>query len=310
MRPEPAGWLVLDKASGMSSARAVAHVKRALGAAKAGHAGTLDPLATGVLPVAVGEATKTVPWMTDGTKCYRFRIRWGEARDTLDAEGTVTGCSPNRPSAAAIRAALPAFTGTITQVPPAYSAVHVAGRRAYERARAGERVRPDPRKVDVHALELLALPDADHADFRLVCGAGTYVRSLARDLARVLATEGHVAALRRTRAGGFAEHQALTVAELAEIGDKGGKGAGLLPLEAALAGIPVLELTGREAVQVRQGCRIRPERVPGRRFGEGVVVASRAGRTVAVGQWYNREFAPRRVFRDRPRTRSRFEGKG
>ncbi len=309
MLPETAGWLVLDKPSGMSSAHAVAHVKRALGGVKAGHAGTLDPLATGVLPVAVGEATKTVPWTMGAAKSYRFRIRWGVSRDTLDAEGSVTGRSPNRPSAAAIRAALPAFTGTIVQAPPAYSAVRVNGRRAYARARAGEKVRPEPRRVDVHTLELAAVPDADHADFHVVCGKGTYVRSLARDLARVLATEGHVAALRRTRVGGFDEQQAVTVAELAEIGDKGGVGAKLLPLDAALVGIPVLELTRQEAVCARQGRRVCPERVPRKLIGEGVVVAACDGRTVAVGQWCNREFSPRRVFRNGPAVRHRFEGK-
>lgn len=308
MPPEPTGWLVLDKPAGMSSARAVAQVKLLLGAAKAGHAGTLDPLATGVLPIALGEATKTVQWAMAGTKAYRFRLRWGEARDTLDAGGSVTARSPARPAPAAIRRALPAFTGTISQVPPAYSAVHVGGRRAYALARAGTAVEPAARQVDVHELELVAVPDADHADFRLVCGKGTYVRSLARDLARALGTEGHVATLRRTRAGRFGEDEAVTVAELAAIADKGGVGAELLPLEAALAGIPVLEMTEREAARARQGGRVCPEQVPCKSIGEGAVVAACAGRAVAIGQWSNREFSPRRVFRMDPGMRNRSEG--
>lgn len=308
MPPEPTGWLVLDKPAGMSSARAVAQVKRLLGASKAGHAGTLDPLATGVLPIAVGEATKTMQWAMEGTKAYRFRVRWGEARDTLDAGGKVTACSSTRPSSGAIRRALPAFTGAITQIPPAYSAVHVQGRRAYALARAGAAVEPPPRRVQVHELELVDMPDADHADFHMACGKGTYVRSLARDLAKALATEGHVVTLRRTRSGRFAEADAVTVAELAAIADKGGVGAELLPLDAALAGIPVLELTEREAARARQGRRVCPEQVPCMFIREGAVVASCDGRAVAVGQWSNREFSPRRVFRNDPGMRNRSEG--
>jgi len=308
MPPEPNGWLVLDKPAGMSSAHAVAQVKRLLGASKAGHAGTLDPLATGVLPIAVGEATKTMQWAMEGTKAYRFRVRWGEARDTLDAGGKVTACSLTRPSSGAIRRALPAFTGTITQIPPAYSAVHVQGRRAYALARAGTAVEPAPRRVQVHELALVDTPDADHADFHMACGKGTYVRSLARDLATALATEGHVVMLRRTRSGRFAEEDAVTVAELAAIADKGGVGAELLPLDAALAGIPVLELTEREAARARQGRRVCPEQVPCKFIREGAVVAYCDGRAVAVGQWSNREFSPRRVFRNDPGMRHRSEG--
>ena len=308
MRPEPSGWLILDKAADVSSARSVAQVKRMLGASKAGHAGTLDPFATGVLPIAVGEATKTVQWVMEGTKTYRFRIRWGEARDTLDATGTVTARSDARPAPKATRGTLSAFTGTITQRPPAYSAVHVGGRRAYALARAGTPVEPAPRQVTVHALELVDMPDRDHADFQVVCGKGTYVRSLARDLAEMLGTVGYVRALRRTRAGRFSEADAVTVAELAEIADKGDIGAELLPLDVALADIPVLELTEGEAARARQGCRVRPTHLPRRIIGEGAVVAACSGRAVAVGQWNNREFSPRRVFRADWETGNRSEG--
>lgn len=308
MRPEPSGWLILDKAADVSSARSVAQVKRMLGASKAGHAGTLDPFATGVLPIAVGEATKTVQWVMEGKKTYWFRVRWGEARDTLDAVGTVTERNDARPVPGTIRRALPAFTGTITQRPPAYSAVHVNGRRAYALARAGTPVEPAPRQVIVHAIELVDVPDHDHADFRVACGKGTYVRSLARDLAEMLGTVGHVRALRRTRAGRFSEADAVTVAELAEIADKGDVGAELLPLDAALADIPVLELTEEEAAHVRQGRRVRPAHFPCRIIGEGAVVAACSGRAVAVGQWNNREFSPRRVFRADRETSNRPEG--
>ncbi len=297
MQPEPSGWLILDKDAGMSSAQAVARVKRLSGAAKAGHAGTLDPLATGVLPIALGEATKTVRWVTGGQKAYRFRIRWGEARDTLDSQGSVVRESSVRPTPAAIRAALGAFVGSILQVPPVYSAVHVKGRRAYALARAGRAVELAPRRVMVEGLELVDVPDADHADLNLVCGTGTYVRSLARDLAAALGTEGHVTMLRRTRVGRFGEDDAVTLAHLDAIADKGGVGAELLPLDAALADIPVLELTEGEAARAWQGRRIRPAQSPCMTNGDSVVFALCDGRAVAVGQWSNREFSPRRVFR-------------
>jgi tRNA pseudouridine55 synthase len=182
------GWLVVDKPYGMSSARAVALVRRSSGAGKVGHAGTLDPLATGILPLALGEATKTVQFAASGQKRYRFRIRWGERRDTDDREGAVVGESGSRPEAAAITAALARFTGTILQRPPAYSALKIAGRRAYALARAGKILELAPRPVEIAELRLIGAPDPDHADFETVVGAGTYIRALARDLAEVLGT--------------------------------------------------------------------------------------------------------------------------
>src|SRR5215469_15893676 len=195
------GWLVLDKPVGLSSAAAVTAVRRLFNAAKAGHGGTLDPLASGVLPIALGEATKTVGFAMAGTKTYRFTVRWGERRTTDDAEGTVMATSAARPAAAEIEAALQRFIGEIEQVPPDFSAIKVEGRRAYARARAGETLALAPRRVRIDRLSLLDRPDADHARLETVCGKGTYIRSLARDLAAALGTLGYVADLRRVAVG-------------------------------------------------------------------------------------------------------------
>jgi tRNA pseudouridine55 synthase len=203
------GWVVLDKPLGLGSTPAVGRVRRLFGAQKAGHGGTLDPLATGVLPIALGEATKTVPWVMDGRKEYRFTLRFGEARSTEDAEGEVTAESVVRPSDAAIVAILGTFLGEIEQRPPAYSALKIDGKRAYDLARAGETVELALRKVMIERLELVSRPDADHADLVVGCGKGTYIRSLGRDLALSLGTVGHLSALRRTRAGPFIESQAI-----------------------------------------------------------------------------------------------------
>src|SRR5262249_44748996 len=199
------GWVVRDKPLGMGSTQAVGKVRWLFQAEKAGHGGTLDPLATGVLPIALGEATKTVPFVMDGRKEYRFTLRFGEARSTEDAEGAVTANSDVRPSDEAIRAALPRFLGTIEQMPPAFSALKIDGKRAYDLARAGETVELKPRQVTIERLEFLARPDVDHADFVVACGKGTYIRSLGRDLALALGTVGHLSALRRTVAGPFTE---------------------------------------------------------------------------------------------------------
>ncbi|MBM3541566.1 MAG: tRNA pseudouridine(55) synthase TruB, partial [Alphaproteobacteria bacterium] len=212
------GWIVLDKPLGLSSAGAVAAVKRALDAAKAGHAGTLDPLATGVLPVALGEATKTASYVVDARKVYAFTVRWGEARDTDDAEGRVTAKSAHRPTADAIRAALPAFIGRVAQTPPVFAAIKIGGERAYARARREEDVELAPRVVEIEALELLDRPDADHARFRVGCGKGTYVRALARDLAVRLGTVGHIQALRREAVGRFGLESAISLAQLEVLG--------------------------------------------------------------------------------------------
>ena len=208
------GWIVLDKPVGMTSTHAVAVIKRLFAAKRVGHAGTLDPLASGCLPIALGEATKTVPFVVDGRKTYLFTIRWGEERDTDDAEGRIVGTSELRPDAAAIGAVLPRFVGRIEQVPPRFSAVKIAGERAYDLARDGEAVELKPRSVEIDRLELLETPDPDHAVLGCECGKGTYVRSLARDLGRVLGALGHVSALRRGRVGPFGEADMISLERL------------------------------------------------------------------------------------------------
>ena len=210
------GWVIVDKPVGMTSTQAVGMVKRLFCARRAGHAGTLDPLASGCLPIALGEATKTVPFVMEGNKSYRFTVRWGEERDTDDAEGRVIETSAARPDAAAISALLPRFVGTIAQVPPRFSAVKIEGERAYDLARDGEVVELDARPVEIHRLELLETPDADHAVLAAECGKGTYVRALARDIGRALGCFGHVAALRRTAVGPFTEDIATALATLQE----------------------------------------------------------------------------------------------
>ena len=199
------GWLVLDKPVGMTSTHAVSVVKRLFSAKRAGHAGTLDPLASGALPIALGEATKTVPFVMDGRKLYEFTVRWGEERDTDDAEGRVIAASEQRPSAEAIRALLPSYIGSISQVPPRYSAIKIEGERAYDLARDGETVELEARLVEIARLELVATPDPDHAVLHAECGKGTYVRSLARDMGRALGCFGHVSALRRVAVGHLAQ---------------------------------------------------------------------------------------------------------
>ncbi|MFO1189766.1 MAG: tRNA pseudouridine(55) synthase TruB [Alphaproteobacteria bacterium] len=270
-RPERglSGWLVVDKPSGLTSAQAVARVKRLTGAAKAGHAGTLDPLATGVLPIALGEATKTVSYVMDGAKTYRFTVRWGEARSTDDAEGPVTATHSGRPAEAEIQAVLPRFRGQIEQVPPVFSAIKVEGRRAYEMARADQAVVLASRRVMIRRLDLVARPDADHAVFEVECGKGTYMRSLARDIALALGTVGHVAALRRLRVGRFGEEQAISLEQEDHMGHSPALVAHLLPIETALDDIPALALTETEARKLRSGqdrrvARGQPRRPGGR----------------------------------------------
>ena len=208
------GWLVLDKPVGMTSTQAVGAIKRLFTRKRAGHAGTLDPLASGCLPIALGEATKTVPFVMDGRKVYRFTVRWGEERDTDDADGRVTATSDARPTRAAIEALLPRFTGTIAQVPPRFSAIKIEGERAYDLARDGETVELAARPVEIHRLELVDMPDADHAEFEAECGKGTYVRALARDIGRALGCFGHVEALRRKAVGPFGENDMISLEQL------------------------------------------------------------------------------------------------
>jgi len=247
------GWVILDKPLGMGSTQAVGKVRRLFGAQKAGHGGTLDPLASGVLPIALGEATKTVPFVMDGAKEYRFTVRFGEARSTEDAEGEVTETSDARPTDEALRAALPAFTGTIEQVPPAFSALKIDGKRAYDLARAGETVEMKPRRVVIDRLELVGRPDPNHADFVVGCGKGTYIRSLGRDLARAVGTVGHLSFLRRTAAGPFREEQAISLSKLEALGHNSRLLGALAPVATALDDIPALALTEAQATRLRQG---------------------------------------------------------
>jgi tRNA pseudouridine55 synthase len=246
------GWVVLDKPSGITSTQAVAQIRRIFNAQKAGHAGTLDPLATGILAIALGEATKTVPYVQDAAKIYRFTATWGESRDSDDAEGKVTGTSDARPTRAAIEAMLPRFTGALTQTPPAYSAIKVGGERAYDLARQGEEVTLEPRPVQVYEARLVEV-QADQAVFEILCGKGTYVRSWVRDIALALGTLGYVSQLRRTRIGGFLEKDAVGLETLTPFMHSPAAFAYLKPLSTALDGIPALAVTGSDTVRIRSG---------------------------------------------------------
>lgn len=283
------GWLVIDKPAGITSTDVVNRLKRAFQAQKVGHGGTLDPLATGVLPIAFGAATKTVPYVMDGTKEYRFTLRFGEARDTDDADGVVTATSGMRPSDEAIRAALPGFVGDILQVPPRFSAIKVAGERAYDLARAGAAVELAPRPARVDAFTLEDRPDADTAVFRVVSGKGVYMRSLARDLAAALGTVGHIAALRRLRVGPFAEAMAVPLDSAAALGQEDAAPSPLLPVETALADIPALALTGGEASRLSSGQALSLVsflgRVPHDADPDGGIVRVMAGgKALAIGR--------------------------
>jgi tRNA pseudouridine55 synthase len=256
MPSEPllSGWLVIDKPRGVSSAQVVGRVRRAFGV-KAGHAGTLDPLATGVLPIALGEATKTIAYAMNGRKRYRFRVHWGVARAGDDGEGEIVGNSAVLPQRAEIEAALPYFCGAILQTPPAYCALKVDGRRAHELARAGRAARLAPRQVEIYSLSLTATPGRDHADFEATVGKGTYIRALARDLANHLGTLGHIAALRRLSVGPFSEADAIPLESLGDEPHIAGSGK-LLPIETALAGVPAVVVAAGEVDRLRHGQRI------------------------------------------------------
>jgi len=299
------GWLVLDKPVGMTSTHAVSVVKRAFAAKRAGHAGTLDPLASGLLPIALGEATKTVPFVMDGRKVYRFTVRWGEERDTDDAEGRVAAVSTERPDAAAIRALLPRFTGLIEQVPPRFSAVKIEGERAYDLARDGEAVELEPRPIDIHRLDLVEMPDADHSVFAAECGKGAYVRALARDMGRALGCFGHVAALRRTAVGPFTEDVAISLEGLPQgappagadppPGECGAGRATLLPVAAGLAALPALRVSAADAGRLARGQAVllRGRDAP---VMEGWVSVSTHGSLIALAEVEKGELRPRRVF--------------
>ncbi|MDB5408799.1 MAG: tRNA pseudouridine(55) synthase TruB [Rhodospirillales bacterium] len=280
------GWLVLDKPFGMSSSRAVGAVRNLLGAAKAGHGGTLDPLATGILPIALGEATKTVAWAMAGRKTYRFTLRWGEARATDDAEGEVTATSDMRPDAAAVAAILPRFTGSILQVPPAYSALKLAGERAYDLARRGETVELAARDAEIFALRLLRVIDADHAELEVETGKGVYVRSLGRDIARALGTVAHIAALRRLAVGSFTLERAISLDKLEALRHSAAVFEHLLPIETALDDIPAMALTEAEAHRLRHGQTVVPllavDQARLDELGNGAVVRATTGETLVA----------------------------
>ena len=247
------GWVCLDKPLDLTSTQAVGRVRRAFNAQKAGHAGTLDPLATGILPIALGEATKTVPFLMDSRKTYRFTIAWGTTTASFDREGQVTATSDARPTHAEVEAALPAFVGEILQVPPAYSAVKVDGERAYDLAREGVELELEPRPVTIHAIRVLEEPDADHALLELECGKGAYVRAVVRDLAAALGACGHVSALRRTAVGPLTEARAISLEMLEDLCHRGARPEALLPVETALDDIPALALTTEDAFRLTQG---------------------------------------------------------
>ncbi len=248
------GWLIVDKPQGLTSTDVVNRVRRAFDAQKAGHGGTLDPLATGLLPVAFGAATKTVPYVMDGTKVYRFTLRLGESRDSDDADGNPTGTSDVRPTDDQLRAALPAFRGDIMQVPPVYSAIKVAGERAYDLARAGAPPVLEARPARVDRFDLIERPDADTAIFEVHSGKGVYMRSLARDLALACGTLGHIVALRRLRVGPFTQAQAIPLDKLMRAEDTPPTSPDfLLPVATALADIPALALTDAEAFGLGNG---------------------------------------------------------
>jgi len=285
------GWIVLDKPLGLTSAAAVAKVRRLFDRAKAGHGGTLDPQATGVLPIALGEATKVIGYVLDGTKGYRATVTFGESRDSDDAEGSVTATSANRPTEAEIVAGLDAFRGTITQVPPAFSALKVGGKRAYALARAGAAPEMKPREVEILALDLVE-SGPNHAVLDVSCGKGTYIRALARDLAAHLGTLGYLSALRRTRAGPFTESQAISLVSLEDMRHSARLAEVLLPLETALADIPALALDGEAAAKLRHGQAIGVDAG----FSDGIVLATSGNRPVAMAKVQDGTLKPVRVF--------------
>jgi tRNA pseudouridine55 synthase len=294
------GWVVLDKPVGMTSTHAVSVIKRLFTAKRAGHAGTLDPLASGCLPIALGDATKTVPFVMDGRKAYSFTVRWGEERDTDDAEGRVVATSDRRPTADEIVAELSAFVGAVEQVPPRYSAIKIEGERAYDIARDGEEFELKPRTVNIERLELEAMVDADHSAFRAECGKGTYVRSLARDLGRVLGCHGHVSALRRTAVGPFGESDMISLEGLESLCHRAAFGElsladALLPVATALDDIPALAVSRADAARLQRGQAVllRGRDAP---MVRGTVYVTASGSLIALAEVDRGEVVPKRVF--------------
>ncbi|MGV6848658.1 MAG: tRNA pseudouridine(55) synthase TruB [Marinibacterium sp.] len=288
------GWLVVDKPAGPSSTFVVNKVRWAFGARKAGHAGTLDPEATGVLAIALGEATKTIPYVTDALKAYRFTVRFGQATNTDDAEGEVIASSDDRPTDAAVKEALGAFVGDIEQVPPQFSAVKIDGERAYKRARDGEEMALTPRPLWVESLILTERPDADHAVFEMTCGKGGYVRAIARDLGASLGCHGHVVQLRRIWSGPFDVTDGVTLERVEELARTPEIDDLLRPLEEGLTDLPELACTAEGAARLRHG---NPGMVIAAEaeYGEDAW-ASHQGRAVAVGVYRSGQLHPVRVF--------------
>ena len=293
------GWLVLDKPLGITSTKAVSIIRAIFDAQKAGHAGTLDPAASGVLPIALGEATKTVPFAMDGAKSYEFTVRWGQETNTDDAEGEITSTSDTRPSKDQIEAILPHYTGLISQVPPKFSAIKLAGERAYDKARDGEDFEIAARDVQIDGLELVACPDTDSAVFKVYCGKGTYVRSLARDFGRDLGCLGHVTALRRTFVKPFGPNEMISLEKLEELShksaDRSGLMACLLPIDAVLDDILAVSVDREQTLAIRQGRAIIMRGRDGP-INEDIVLAVHRGKPVALASVEKGMLKPKRVF--------------
>jgi len=296
------GWVCLDKPFGLGSTDAVSRVRRLFDAQKAGHAGTLDPLASGILPIALGEATKTVPHLMEAEKVYRFTINWGVSTDSVDREGEIIGRSDVRPPVEAVRAALPAFVGEIDQTPPRFSAIKVDGQRAYDLAREGADFELESRRVTIHSADVTDAPDADHIELTIRTGKGVYVRALARDLAAMLGAEGHVSALRRERVGPFSIENAVTLDFLTDLVHRDAALEGMLPVATALDDIPELAVTEQDAFSLRQGRPIvllprQVETLKSRlRDGSRTVSAFQGQTLVALGQLRAGRLEPDRVF--------------
>jgi tRNA pseudouridine55 synthase len=288
------GWLVLDKDVGQTSTGAVGALKRLFAAKKVGHAGTLDPLASGVLPIAFGEATKTVSFVMDGQKSYRFTARWGIETDSDDSDGAPMAESAARPAAEAIRALLPRFLGVIEQTPPRYSALKIDGERAYDLARDGEVVELEARPVEIHRLSLIDIPDPDHAVLSAECGKGTYVRALARDMGRVLGCFGHVSALRRTGVGSFREQDGVSLEQL-EAADAAALAGLLQPVSAGVQGLPTISVSRADAARLARGQAVllRGRDAP---IVEGSVAIFTQGDLIALAEAAEGELRPRRIF--------------
>ncbi|PDT09302.1 tRNA pseudouridine(55) synthase TruB [Rhizobium sp. M1] len=296
------GWLILDKPVDFGSTEAVSKLKWLYKAQKAGQAGTLDPLASGMLPIALGDATKTVPYVMDGRKIYEFTVSWGEERATDDLEGDVTQSSESRPTEQQIRDILPRYIGTISQVPPQFSAIKIAGERAYDLARDGEAVEIPSREVEIFRLTLLACPDANTAHFEVECGKGTYVRALARDFGRELGCYGHISGLRRTFVAPFAEEAMVPLANLVALEAIEDMDERLAALDAllidtceALSALPHLVINDDQAHRLKMG---NPILVRGRDapIAESEAYATARGRLIAIGEIGQGEFRPKRVF--------------